>query len=103
MEQTTKAGDGEGKRAHGLDHQVSLICFVSVDYDSKAEWRSHFRSIAIIESGGSGSNGSIRRKRGVNMLSNRICPIPKVRRFIKFPLSHHAGTPGRLNFKIFST
>ena len=42
-------------------------------------------------------------KEGVNTLSKRNCPIPKVRRFINLPFSHHAGTPGRLNFKIFST
>ncbi len=47
----------------------------------------------MIESGGSGSHGSIRRKRGVNAFSKRICAIPNVRRFINLPLSHHAGTP----------
>ena len=40
---------------------------------------------------------------GVSAFSKRICPIPKVRRFINLPFSHYAGTPGRLNFKTFST
>jgi hypothetical protein len=62
-----------------------------------------FRNMAIKESGGSGSQESITRKRGVRKLSNRICPRPKVVFRNIRPFNHQAGTPGRLNFKTFST
>src|SRR6185437_8315464 len=62
-----------------------------------------FRSTAIRERGGNGSNRSILRKIGVRMFSIRICASPKV--FLRkiCPLSHHAGEPGRLNLMIPST
>src|SRR3984957_16909203 len=64
---------------------------------------SSFRNMAIKESGGRGSQESITRRIGVRKLSNRTCPSPKVVLFSTRPFNHHAGTPGRLNFKTFST
>src|SRR5579862_179279 len=64
---------------------------------------SFFWRIAIIESGGSGSHASIRRKRGVRRFNIRIWPSPNVLRRRTQAFSHHAGTPGRLKSNIFST
>src|ERR1700691_2374865 len=62
-----------------------------------------FRSIAMMESGGNGSEESTKRKIGVNIFNNRICHNPNVFRCRTRPFSHHAGTPGRLNLTTRST